>query len=73
MLEAILRKEDENDEIISKLEEKEVEENQSVNNPTHYKKGEFECIDIAEHMTFNAGNALKYIWRAGKKDKAQVS
>jgi hypothetical protein len=26
-----------------------------------------ECIDIAEHMTFNLGNAVKYVWRAGEK------
>jgi hypothetical protein len=26
-----------------------------------------ECIDVVEHMTFNAGNAVKYLWRAGQK------
>jgi hypothetical protein len=28
-----------------------------------------ECIDITRHMTFNLGNALKYIWRAPLKGK----
>jgi len=29
-------------------------------------------IEICRHMSFNRGNALKYIWRAGLKDnKAQ--
>jgi hypothetical protein len=37
-------------------------------NPKHYWSDSFECIDIAEDMSFNMGNALKYIWRAGKKD-----
>lgn len=37
--------------------------------PSHYKGDKFECIDIAETMSFNRGNALKYIWRAGKKSK----
>jgi hypothetical protein len=26
-----------------------------------------ECIDIVEHMPFNIGNAMKYLWRAGLK------
>lgn len=26
-----------------------------------------ECLTIARHMTFNAGNVLKYLWRAGLK------
>jgi hypothetical protein len=27
-----------------------------------------ECIQITEHMQFNLGNALKYIWRSDLKD-----
>lgn len=47
-----------------------------VNHPTHYKSdakcracGEsIECIDVTRHMDFDTGNAMKYLWRAGKKD-----
>jgi hypothetical protein len=39
-------------------------------NPDHYKKhaSGVECIQVTEHMNFCLGNAIKYIWRAGKKD-----
>ncbi|NBS24476.1 MAG: DUF3310 domain-containing protein, partial [Altererythrobacter sp.] len=29
-----------------------------------------ECIQITEHMGFNLGNAVKYIWRADLKHDA---
>jgi len=34
-------------------------------NPSHYRRhpSGVECIDITEHMLFNPGNAVKYIWR----------
>lgn len=40
-----------------------------VNHPPHYTShpSGVECIDITEHMTFNIGNAMKYLWRAGLK------
>lgn len=40
-----------------------------VNHPSHYTShpSGVECIAIAEHMTFNLGNAIKYLWRAGDK------
>lgn len=40
-----------------------------VNNPPHYTNhpSGVECITITEHMNFNLGNALKYIWRADLK------
>jgi hypothetical protein len=40
-----------------------------VNNPKHYTShpSGVECIDIVEHMPFNIGNAIKYLWRAGLK------
>ena len=40
-----------------------------VNHPPHYTghPSGVECIDIVEHMNFNRGNAIKYIWRAGQK------
>lgn len=42
----------------------------NVNHPAHYTShpGGVECVDIAEHLSFNLGNALKYVWRAGKKN-----
>lgn len=41
-----------------------------VNYPKHYKShpSGIECIEIVRHMNFNRGNAIKYIWRAGKKE-----
>tara|TARA_R110000796_G_scaffold111580_1_gene223099 strand:+ start:474 stop:728 length:255 start_codon:yes stop_codon:yes gene_type:complete len=38
-------------------------------NPSHYKShpSGIECIQITEHMGFNLGNAVKYIWRADLK------
>ena len=43
-----------------------------VNNPAHYKShpSGVECIQITEHMSFNLGNAVKYIWRADLKGNA---
>lgn len=45
-------------------------ESSAVNHPKHYNqiKG-VECIDVAEKMCFNLGNALKYIWRCHDKGK----
>ncbi len=41
-----------------------------INHPEHYNKhpSGVECIDVVEHMNFNLGNAVKYIWRADLKD-----
>ena len=41
-------------------------------NPDHYKShpSGIECISVVEHMTFNVGNAIKYLWRAGVKPDA---
>jgi len=43
-----------------------------VNHPKHYTShpSGVECIQITEHMNFNLGNALKYIWRADLKGNA---
>lgn len=42
----------------------------AVDHPSHYNQhpSGVECIDVVEHMTFNVGNAVKYLWRAGLKD-----
>ena len=43
-----------------------------VNHPRHYTDhpSGIECIQITEHMGFNLGNALKYIWRCDLKRDA---
>jgi hypothetical protein len=43
-----------------------------VNHPKHYTThpSGVECIQITEHMGFNLGNAIKYIWRADEKNDA---
>jgi len=43
-----------------------------VKHPAHYTAhpSGVECIQIAEHMSFCLGNALKYIWRADHKGNA---
>jgi len=37
-----------------------------VNHPQHYTShpSGIECIQIAEHMNFTLGSAMKYLWRA---------
>lgn len=44
----------------------------SVNHPQHYTShpSGVECITITRHMSFNVGNAIKYLWRAGLKGGA---
>lgn len=39
-------------------------------NPAHYKSSPsgVEAIDVIEHMPFNVGTAVKYLWRLGLKD-----
>lgn len=41
-----------------------------VHHPSHYTShpSGVECIDIVEHMSFNVGAAVKYLWRAGLKN-----
>lgn len=45
----------------------------NVNHPSHYESvvNGIECIDVTENFNFNRGNAIKYIWRAGHKDKSK--
>lgn len=46
--------------------------NDQINSPRHYNShpSGVECIDVVEHMPFNVGNAVKYLWRAGLKGDA---
>ena len=41
----------------------------NVNNPKHYNShpSGVEAITVCEHLGFNLGNAMKYIWRADHK------
>ena len=43
-----------------------------VEHPSHYNRhpSGVECIDVVQHMGFNVGNAVKYLWRADHKGKA---
>ena len=43
-----------------------------INKPRHYNEhpSGVECISVTEHMNFNLGNAVKYIWRADLKNDA---
>jgi hypothetical protein len=43
-----------------------------VNHPQHYNShpSGVECITVVEHMGFNIGNAVEYLWRADHKDNA---
>lgn len=39
-------------------------------NPDHYRQFPAEVIDLTEHLSFNRGNAVKYLARAGSKPGA---
>jgi hypothetical protein len=42
-----------------------------VNNPPHYSEhpSGIECIQITQHYNFTIGNAIKYLWRSGRKQE----
>lgn len=44
----------------------------AVNHPPHYNAhpSGVECSTVVEHMGFNVGNAMKYLWRADEKGNA---
>jgi hypothetical protein len=46
-----------------------VEPIEMVDHPQHYNEhpAGIECITVVEEMSFNIGNAIKYLWRAGLK------
>lgn len=50
---------------------------EKIDHPLHYNTlpaectechHPIECIDVVQHMNFNLGNTVKYIWRAGVKN-----
>ena len=47
--------------------------NDIINHPSHYTDGRIEVIDFIDDkkLNFERGNAIKYICRAGKKDKSK--
>ena len=60
----------ENDTIIIKVRDSS-ENSDSVSHPAHYAYGwsnGAEVIDLTEHLSFCAGNVVKYVCRAGRKD-----
>lgn len=54
------------------LDEARATVNDPVHHPAHYTAhpSGVECIQIAEHMGYCLGNAVKYIWRADLKGDA---
>ncbi len=45
-----------------------------VDHPSHYTSHPtgIECIAVVEHFSFNVGNAIKYLWRAGLKSTDRI-
>lgn len=43
---------------------------ENIDHPEHYNlhPSGVECIEIVRHMSFNLGNAVKYLWRDGLKN-----
>jgi hypothetical protein len=58
-----------------RLQNREAAMTETVNHPSHYTAhpSGVECITITEHMNFNLGNAVKYIWRVGLKSDDPVT
>jgi len=46
---------------------------EAINHPSHYADGKIEVIDFIDDkkLNFNLGNVVKYVARAGKKDKSK--
>lgn len=54
-------------------------EKDSINHPSHYETGKFECIDVMQESLgledtkgFCLGNAFKYLYRCRKKHETPV-
>lgn len=59
------------EECVNEVKEETVKEDDPVNRPKHYTDGRIEVIEYIEdkNLGFCLGNAIKYISRAGKKEK----
>jgi len=47
-----------------------------INHPSYYdhpSRADIECIDIIEWFPFNVGAAIKYLWRAGRKNPDAIT
>ncbi len=45
-----------------------------VGHPDHYNwHPAVECIAVTQHFSFSLGNAIKYIWRAGRKSEDAIT
>ena len=55
----------------SQLDEQPIEPSYNSIKPIYYKAGEFDVIAFCQHheLPFDLGNVVKYVTRAGKKDK----
>lgn len=55
---------------ISESEYRKAKEKETVNHPNHYNTGKFETIEVIEdwNLSFNLGNAVKYISRCEHKN-----
>lgn len=43
--------------------------NKNVEHPDHYNwLPGVECLSVVQWFNFNVGNAIKYLWRYGRKD-----
>ena len=51
-----------------------IDKKEMINHPSHYNQGKYEAIDVIEdwNLGFNLGNTVKYIARAGHKDKSKT-
>jgi hypothetical protein len=60
---------------LTDAKEKDNKEHDAVNHPKHYTShpSGVECIEITRHYTFDIGNAIKYLWRAGLKKEQGLS
>lgn len=49
-------------------------EHDAVNHPSHYTShpSGIECLEITRHLSFDPGNALKYVWRVGLKGAGTI-
>ena len=66
------------DKVFNNLTDTKEEDNKkhdAVNHPQHYcsHPSGVECIEITRHYTFDIGNAIKYLWRAGLKKEQGLS
>lgn len=63
-------------ELEQSVREMQAELEDNVNHPFHYNNSlahcecgrRIECIDVTRYLSFNVGNAIKYLWRCDLKN-----